>query len=192
VSKNFRFFARLKLRMPTVQSKCFSCRRGPGPCDEHPCFAQGGPLAGLGGQLACLLCLGRLRGAWPLTKKRKHGWCVVCACETDDTAGMKRQAGMTMQEYTALLKSGMVDNGEGAALFTCEKPECPGAWCALCILRHFGTQAMLDADAGVHWACPICAGAVLAPLSAEGAALPFAFWLPFVCCGSPRSWWLVL
>lgn len=163
--------------MPTVQSKCFSCRRDPVPCDEHPNCAPGGPLAGLGMQLACRLCLVRLVGSWPLTEEGKHRWCVVCACETDDTAGMKRQAGMTMQEYTALLKSGMVDNGEGAALFTCEKPKCPGAWCALCILRHCGHEAMLAADADARWECPPCAGLVpvSVPVAALGAALAFAF-----------------
>jgi hypothetical protein len=165
------------LTMPTVQSKCFSCRRDPVPCDEHPNCAPGGPLAGLGMQLACRLCLVRLVGSWPLTEEGKHRWCVVCACETDDTSGMKRQAGMTMEEYTALLKSGMVDNGEGAALFTCEKPKCPGAWCALCILRHVGPEAMLDADTGARWECPPCAGLVpvSVPVAELGAALAFAF-----------------
>lgn len=165
-----------------MQSKCFSCRRDHVECDEHPNCAPGGPLAGLGMQLACRLCLVRLVGSWPLTEEGKHRWCVVCACETDDTSGMRKQAGMTKQEHTALCESGMLDNGEGAALFTCEKPKCPGAWCALCILRHFGTQAMLAADADAHWECPPCAGLVLVslPVAAQGAALSFRFWLPFV------------
>ncbi len=177
-----------------MQSKCFSCRREPVPCDEHPNCAPGGPLEGLGMQLACRPCLARLVGSWPLTEEGKHRWCVVCACETDDTTGMKRQGGMTMQEYTVLCGSGMVDDGEAAALFTCEKPKCPGAWCALCILRHFGREAMLAADADAHWECPPCAGLVLVSLrvAAQGAALAFAFaasWLLrlsssglFCCC----------
>ena len=200
MSKNFRFFARLNLGMPTVQSTCFSCRRGPRPCDEHPCFAQGGPLAGLGGQLACLLCLGRLRGAWPLAKRkiegecRKHGWCLMCGGQPKSISDMRAQLGMTMQEFSTLGQNGHVDDEESLPLFTCDNGQCPRSFCSLCVLRNWGIAAMLDADAGVHWACPICAGAVLAPLSvaAQGAALSFAFWLPFVCCGSPRSWSLVL
>ena len=160
-----------------MQSKCFSCRRDHVECDEHPNCAPGGPLAGLGRQLACRLCLARLVGSWPLTEEGKHRWCVVCACETDDTSGMKKQAGMTKQEHKALCESGMLDNGEGAALFTCEKPKCPGAWCALCILRHCGHEAMLDADTGARWECPPCAGLVpvSVPVAALGAALAFAF-----------------
>ncbi len=101
---------------------------------------------------------------------------------------MRKQARMTKQEHTALCESGMLDNGEGAALFTCEKPECPGAWCALCILRHFGREAMLDADADARWECPPCAGLVLGslPVAAQGASLSFAL-AAFCLMRLPRS-----
>ena len=143
---------------------------------EHPSFANGGDLEILGPKHACLSCLLRLRGEWPLVDG-KNQWCLMCACETDATAEMTLLLCVTTDELTILEDASQLDH-EGAALYTCDNPGCTVALCAVCLLRHFGTEAMLAAGQA-RWGCPICTGLALAPfLPAPPSAVATALVLP--------------
>lgn len=108
----------------------------------------------IGDRRACLWCLARLIGKWPL-KNGKHGWCLVCGCETESTSQMKKQLRLTEGEYNTPKQHGQLDK-EGAALYTCDKKKCKVALCSPCLMRLFGAEAMLEASKAHHWECPIC------------------------------------
>ena len=162
------------MSLSKANAKCRVCNRDGVKARPHPSFSDGGALGALGSQLACLLCMQRLGGKWPLKKgedgEEKHGWCLACGCETDKIAEMTQQLCVTEHELKILEEHGQLDN-EGAALYVCDEAKCKVAMCAVCLYRLFGSKAMLDADQAGHWGCPICTGMAVASQPAVAAAL---------------------
>ena len=161
------------MSLSKANGKCLACTRDGVKARPHPSFSLGGDLGSLGRQLACLRCLERLNGEWPLKSgkkgKEQHQWCLVCGCETDEVEALIELLCVTDDERTILEQHRQLDE-HGAALYLCDGADCPVAMCAVCLSRLFGTQAMLDADQG-HWECPMCTGLEVASHPAVASAL---------------------